>query len=495
MLSKKIALVILDGYGIGENNYKNAIHNADTQNINYLIKNYPSLQIAASEEEVGLGKNQFGNSEIGHLSIGSGRVILNNNAIINDLIKNDNYKNEKLDNIKSRRVHLIGLYSSGLVHSNFEHIEWLTKQLLKQDKQVILHLITDGRDTNMFEFKNFISRVELLLQNENVILGSVGGRYFAMDRDQRWERVQKAFDSMFVLNKNTKLTLQEIFKESFENDLSDEYIEPVSFEFTPLKQFDTVIIANYRSDRILQLGNLIQNANAYEYNNPHYVENVNLVTLFKFPKLNSDYLFEKQNLNNTLGDVLRKNQISQARIAETEKYPHVSFFFDGGIEKKYSSKKQYLIPSPKVATYDLKPQMSASLITQSVIDHYNDHDFFVINYANSDMVGHTGDMKATVLAVKTLDEQIKILYDHFKNNNGVIFLTSDHGNADIMLDEHDQKVTSHTINKVLFVITDKDVALDNETNYNITNIAPTILEYLNLEKPIEMTSKSMLIKK
>ncbi|WP_031488909.1 2,3-bisphosphoglycerate-independent phosphoglycerate mutase [Ureaplasma canigenitalium] len=495
MKRKKIGLVILDGYGIGEANEHNAIYQND-HFIKELLSKYPHNTIHASGRYMGLHDNQFGNSEIGHLTIGAGTIILNDEKQINSFIDDQNYRNPLLDTIKNDYVHIVGLYSTGKVHASHDHIKWLISQLYKRNKKTILHILTDGRDSYKHEFHKFIDEITNFCSKHNAVIKSLGGRYFGMDRDQRWERTSQAFNVMFFNENTTNKTLEEIFNEAHSKNISDEFIEPVSFptEFDfALKENDTVIIANYRADRMMQMCHLLKHSDYFQYRHNKYIENINLFTMVEFPGINSSSLFKKQIINETLGDVLKQNNLRQARIAETEKYAHVSYFFDGGIDKKYPSKTQILVPSKKIKTYDLDPTMSASLITKVAIDFYHQYDVFIINYANADMVGHTGNLEKTKESIKHLDSEIKKLYDYFSNNNGILFITADHGNADCMVDEYKQVITSHTNSKVLFVITDNKVKLKDNVNYSLANVAPTILDYLGIDQPLLM-KESMLEK-
>ncbi|MEJ3586855.1 2,3-bisphosphoglycerate-independent phosphoglycerate mutase [Ureaplasma urealyticum] len=497
-LNKKLALIIIDGLGIGKKDDTNAVYLANPKTLNYLIKNYPTLEISAAQQPIGLLENQAGNSEIGHLTIGAGRIILNDNANINSYTKRLNYESLVLNDINNEIVHIVGMYSNGLVHSNYEHIHWIIKELVKNNNQVVLHLISDGRDDYPYGFAQFIEQINALKTQYNVIIKSLSGRYFAMDRDQRWERTQKAFNTMFIKqDKICEQSLLEVAQSIANHYESDEFVEPIVFnndEKYNLKPYQKVILTNYRSDRMRQLAHLLKPNRKFNYHNPFLIKDIHLITLVPFPDVDAITLFEKQNLNNTLGDVLNDHHIKQARVAETEKYGHISFFFDGGINKHYASKTQYLIPSQKVATYDLCPQMSASLITKTIIDHYFDHDVFIVNYANPDMVGHSGNMKRTIQAILSVDSEIQKLYDFFKKNNGVLMITGDHGNAETMIDANGQIITSHSINDVWFIITDNNIVFDQTQKFSLANIAPTILEYLNIKKPIEIAASSMIKK-
>ena len=303
---------------------------------------------------------------------------------------------------------------------------------------------------------------------------------------------------MFVKqDKICEKTFLEVAQSIANSYKSDEFVQPVVFnddEKYNLKPHQKVILANYRSDRMRQLAHLLKPNKKFHYDNPFLVQDINLITLVPFPDVDAIALFEKQNLNNTLGDVFNKHQIKEARIAETEKYAHISFFFDGGVNKYYSTKTQYLIPSQKVATYDLCPQMSAHLITKTIIDHYFDHYVFIVNYANPDMVGHSGNMQQTIEAILSVDHEVRKLYDFFEKNNGVLMITGDHGNAEMMLDDQKQVITSHSVNDVWFIITDNKVILNSTQKFSLANIAPTILEYLNIAQPIQMTATSMIKK-
>ncbi|MCV3728430.1 2,3-bisphosphoglycerate-independent phosphoglycerate mutase [Ureaplasma miroungigenitalium] len=482
---KKIALVILDGYGIAKDSSTNAITQAQPKFLNSLAAKYPSLKLHASGEKVGLKPDQFGNSEHGHMSIGAGRIIYTDNMYVNQKIKQPNFQHDLLDNIKGERVHLVGIYSRGQVHGNHEHILFLIRYLVQQNKHVLLHLIIDGRDTKPMVFKNHYEELNELIKDQKISIKSISGRYFAMDRDQRWERVQKAYNAMFIQHKQTDL--KKFINDQQAQNISDEFVEPISLGDEVLQPNETVIITNYRADRILQLIHLLKPQSQFTYVNPQHIQPINIFSLTHLKQTDLPFLFSQPVLKNILDDVLQASQIKQARIAETEKYAHVTYFFDAQTKRQHPFKKFFHIPSPRVQNYEQTPGMSASLLTKTVKEQYDNFDFFVINYANADLLGHTGDLKATIKSIQLLDETLADLYDFFvSKKQQTMIITADHGNAEVMYEDN-SICKSHTTNPVPFIITDPSLKL-RSGDFSIAHIAATILDYWNLKVPQEMLS-------
>ncbi|MCV3743717.1 2,3-bisphosphoglycerate-independent phosphoglycerate mutase [Ureaplasma sp. ES3154-GEN] len=490
-MHKKVALVILDGYGIGKNDVSNAIYAAKPLFMDYLRKTYPSLPIHASGLQVGLNKDQFGNSEHGHMCLGAGRVIYSDNNFITKQLKQDNFRHPLLDKIKSEKIHLVGIYSNGEVHGNYQHILMLVKYLNSIKKKVVLHLIADGRDTKPIVLNEHFEELLELVETNNVIIKSVSGRYFAMDRDQRWERVQQAYNAMFVDEQINDL--QTIFEKQKSENISDEFMTPTSLTKDTLAPGDTVIITNYRADRILQLIHLLTPQTMFNYTNPHHIPNLNVISISELKQTNLPYLFSQPQITHTLDDVFVQHQIKQARIAETEKYAHVTYFFDAQRKTTNPFKENFHLPSPKVAFYDQAPAMNASALTDTLINNFSNFDIFIINYANADMVGHTGNFDASIKAIQALDDEIKRLFDFFvQKKKQTLMITADHGNADLMI-ENNQIIKSHTTNLVDFIITDQNVTLNPNPNYSICHVAATLLDYLKL--PIPNVMLHSMIKK
>ncbi|MCV3753857.1 2,3-bisphosphoglycerate-independent phosphoglycerate mutase [Ureaplasma zalophigenitalium] len=480
---KKIALVILDGYGLTNPSPTNAISQAKPSFLNSLMNKYPFLQLHASGEPVGLKHDQFGNSEHGHMSIGAGRLIYTDNMYINQKIKQPNFRHDLLDAIQGVRVHLVGIYSHGQVHGNHEHILFLIRYLIQQNKHVVLHLIIDGRDTKPMVFKNHYQELNELIQKHKVSIKSISGRYFAMDRDQRWDRVQKAYDAMFIKQKQTDLKSFIINHES--QGISDEFVDPISLGDEILQPNETIIITNYRADRILQLIHLLKPQKQFLYQNPRQIQDINIFSLTHLKQTDLPYLFAQPSLKNILDDVLKQHKIQQARIAETEKYAHVTYFFDGQTKRAHPYKHFFHIPSPQVQNYLETPGMSAELLTQTVKKEYSNYDFFVINYANADLLGHTGDLLTTVKSIQILDKTLADLYNFFvETKKQTMIITADHGNAEVMYEDN-CICKSHTTNPVPFIITDSNIKLKN-SDFTIAHIAATILDYWNMTIPQEM---------
>lgn len=498
-MNKKIALIILDGYGISNQKYGNAIAMAKTPTLDYLFKNFPNTQLEASGLAVGLPANQMGNSEIGHMNIGCGRVINGSlNEINNQLNSNEGI--ERLDKISSlikknhSKVHLIGLFSTGGVHSHLNHTIELIKYFQKNDISVIIHCISDGRDTSP---KQFIKDIDKLLKitNEKIIIGSISGRYYAMDRDCRWDRTLLSYEAMIGKTNNMFSNLKKYISNNYKNGITDEFIIPAKNESFKNQEIindnDVVFFTNFRSDRSRQLTHLFKKTNIFSYEKKLFDKNIFLATMTKYENIDSDFVFLKEtNYKNVFGEILSKNKFNQVRIAETEKYPHVTFFFDGGKEIKYQGETKIFIPSPKVKTYDKKPAMSAKLITNSIIENMN-NKIIIANYANLDMVGHTGNLKSTIKAVEFIDQCLKKVYQAAIKNNYVLFITSDHGNAELMLGKNNEIITKHSTNNVPFIVTDKNVKLYQKV-MKLANIAPTILKYLNIPIPKQMVKETII---
>lgn len=511
MEKKKIALLILDGWGIGTKYNSDAIKHAKTPFVESLYIKYPHAKLVASGEAVGLPEGQMGNSEVGHLTIGSGRVIFQELVKIHKSINNGDLAQNKvlkhaLDYAKNsgKNVHFIGLLSDGGVHSHINHIKALCDIATKEgNNKVFIHAFLDGRDTDPKSGANYLK--DLLQHNNNqkntAVLASVIGRYYAMDRDQRWERVKLAYDLLVNAEGiKTKDALSSV-EQQYANNITDEFMkalvcvdeqdEPIA----TIKEGDVVISFNFRTDRAREITIALTQKDIHEYNmhkmNLHYVTMTNYDDSFE----GVNVIFEKDNLSNTLGEVLSKNNKSQIRIAETEKYPHVTFFFSGGREIPFEKEERILIPSPKVATYDLQPEMSAHGITEAIVKELNkgEVDFVCLNFANPDMVGHTGVFEAVVKAVETVDACAQQVVEAGLKNGYSFIIIADHGNADYMINEDGSPNTAHSTNLVPCILIDSE-------NYPIrdgglADIAPTILDLMGIEKAQEMNGNSLLIKK
>lgn len=504
---QKVLLTILDGFGIAPDNEKNAISNANMPTYKYLKTNYPSVQCHASGQWVGLPIGQMGNSEVGHLHIGSGRVLYQSLTLINNSIQNGTfYKNETISNaisnakIKNKALHIIGLLSDGGVHSHIEHIIAILRAgHLQGLKKVYVHAILDGRDTKKDLAKHFIQQLlGAFEQYPEAKLSSISGRYYAMDRDQRWERVQQAYDVMVERRGPEFNNAFDYIDQHYNQDIYDEFIIPASNLQCPegiINDGDSVIFANFRPDRAIQLASVLTN-NKYIYVPKIQRKELFFVSMMKYSDtvLSPYVIFAGNNLTNCLGEWISKNGLKQLRIAETEKIAHVTYFFDGGQDIIFNNEDKILIPSPKVSTYDLKPEMAAIEITNRLNEEIKKdiYDLIVLNFANPDMVGHTGNFAATVKAVETIDQCLQRLYEQCNKNNYTMVITADHGNAEIMIDETGDINKKHTSQLVPLIITNKNIKLNNN-DPSLANIAPTILDILSIKKPDAMTSKTLII--
>ena len=500
--------MILDGWGIAKDPSVSAINKAKTPYIDSLYDKHANSKLITYGAGVGLPEGQMGNSEVGHMNLGAGRIVYQDFARINlDIDENrfndlENLKNPLKELQKNKKkLHLIGLVSDGGVHSHINHLEAILKLTgeMNLDK-VFVHAFTDGRDVDPKSGKGFIDRIEKFSQSNGATLASVIGRYYAMDRDKRWERTKKCYD---LLVNGTGIKSSNIIKsisDSYQNNISDEFIEPivaVDNNNNPkgiIENDDYVIFFNFRTDRGRQLTEVLSQNDFIENGmsklDLEFITMTNYNENFKGIKK----IYEKDNLNDTLGEVLSKNKKKQIRIAETEKYPHVTFFFNGGREEAYTNERRILCQSPKVATYDLKPEMSAFEITDSIIPEIEkgDVDFICLNFANPDMVGHTGVMSAAIKACETVDVCSKRIIEKAQTKNYSILVIADHGNSDIMINKDGSPNTAHTTNMVPLILIDNNIK--KIQNGVLGDIAPTILDIMNIEIPKKMTRKSLIIK-
>ena len=492
---KKVLLCVLDGVGLSKIKDGNALINANKPNIDYLMKEYPNKGINASGTFVGLPDGQMGNSEVGHLTIGAGRIIYQSLELINRAIKDESfYSNESFLNAirhakeNNSKLHIMGLLSDGGVHSHINHIKALLKLCKKEDfSNVYFHIFTDGRDTFKESSISYIDD----LNNEINELGigkicTISGRYYAMDRDKRWDRLKKCYDVIVNNTGNKCDDYKKYITDSYEKGITDEFIEPVIIdESGKIEENDSIIWANFRPDRAIQILRSLVDPNFDGFDRKIF-NNLYLTTMmYVSDDVKSDIAFKKEIIDNTLGIYLSKLGKKQLRIAETEKYAHVTYFFDGGRDLDLNLCDRVLIPSPKVATYDLKPEMSAREITSNLLEKMdNNYDFIFLNFANGDMVGHTGNYDMTKKAIETIDEMIGKLYKKCVEDQYLFIITADHGNAEEMIDENGNVVTSHTTNLVPFIVTDKNLNIDNVNK--LSDIAPFVLNYMNLNLPDEM---------
>ena len=506
-MKNPLMLIIMDGFGISEESQeKSAITEKMTHYLSGFFKNYPTMLLRASGEAVGLPCGQMGNSEVGHMNIGAGRIVYQDLTRINKSIKDESfYKNTALKNAilsakeSNSALHIMGLISDGGVHSHIEHLYALLKMAKKFNMQkVYIHAFLDGRDTSPTSGKSFIKSCENEIKSLRIgKIATLMGRYYAMDRDNRWERVKKAYDAMVsgegIYEKNPIKALENFYQAG----VTDEFIEPtVCDKNAMINSGDSVIFFNFRPDRARQLTHALVDENFDGFIRAKKLNNLNFVCMTQYDEsiLNVKVAFDNEKLENTLSEVLSKNNLTQLKIAETEKYAHVTFFFNGGIEQKYAGEDRTLIPSPKVATYDLKPEMSAFEVTKVAKEKIvsRKYDVIVLNFANCDMVGHTGNFEAAKIAVKTVDKCVRDLVQSILNVGGCAVITADHGNAEKMLDENGEIFTAHTTNPVPLCIIGHDCKLKSAGK--LADIAPTMLEILNLKKPNDMTGESLIIK-
>jgi len=503
---KKIALIILDGWGYGRNDASNAIVAANTPFFDSMLKQYPNSKLEASGTAVGLPAGQMGNSEVGHMNLGAGRVVyqelgrihkaVEDNELPTNAVLKEAFEYAKQNN---ENVHLIGLVSDGGVHSHIKHVKGLCAAAAVYNlDNVFIHAFLDGRDTDPKSGEGFITELEDYIENTNVKLASAIGRYYAMDRDNRWERVKLAYDLMVNGTGQPTDNIIQSIKESYLQDVTDEFIKPIvkvdanGQPLAVIKEGDVVICFNFRTDRGREITVALTQKAFPEYNmhplNLHYITMVPYDETFKNVKV----VFNKEDLTETLGEVLQEAGKNQIRIAETEKYPHVTFFFSGGREKEFTNEKRLLVPSPKVATYDLQPEMSAEGIRDAIIPELKSGwaDFIVLNFANTDMVGHTGVFSAVVKAAETADSCTKAVVETGLANGYSFIIIADHGNADYMINDDGSPNTAHTTNLVPCIVIDDDVKQVKDGK--LGDIAPTILKILGVAIPEKMNGNVLV---
>lgn len=505
-MNKKVILMILDGWGITQNPKVSAIYNAKTPFINSLYHTYPHSELRTDGEHVGLPKGQMGNSEVGHMNLGAGRIVYQNLAKINKAVKENTLKEEQtlIDAFSyaqknHKKVHFLGLVSDGGIHSHSNHLKGLlTLAKNYQLRDVFLHAFTDGRDCDPKSGKFFINDIQKHMQQTTGELATVTGRYYAMDRDHRWERIQLAYNAL-VHGKGTKSSnIEESIAKSYDENITDEFIKPIVMvdkNNTPkatIEKDDVVIFFNFRTDRGRQLTSALSQKDFPDFTMKklplYFVTMTNYDETFQ----NINVVYDSKNIKNTLGEVLETAHKKQIRIAETEKYPHVTFFFSGGREETFRGEKRLLCPSPKVATYDLKPEMSAYEIKDAIIPELKKEevDFVCLNFANGDMVGHTGVFEAAIKACETVDICVKEIITTALEHNYTTLLIADHGNCETMMNPDGTPHTAHTTNPVPLILIDKEItAIQNGI---LGDIAPTVLKLIGIPQPKEMTQHSLI---
>jgi 2,3-bisphosphoglycerate-independent phosphoglycerate mutase len=502
-MKKPLLLMILDGFGIAPDK-GNAIKAAHKPNLDRLFANNPITQIGASGLDVGLPDGQMGNSEVGHTNIGAGRIVYQELTRITKSIKDgDFFTNPALlaaaDNAaaNNKALHLIGLLSDGGVHSHNSHLYALVELAKKRGcKKVYVHALLDGRDVPPSSGKDFVAECAQKLKEIGVgEIATVMGRYYAMDRDNRWERVEKAYAAMVYGEGNQCADPVKAVEDSYQNDVTDEFMIPtVCVKGAEIQANDSVVFFNFRPDRAREITRTFVDPDftGFERRNGFFPLTYICMTQYDVTMPNVQVAFKPQSLENTFGEYISKNGLTQLRIAETEKYAHVTFFFNGGVEKQYPGEDRILVNSPKVATYDMQPEMSAYEVTDKLIDaiHSGKYDVIVLNYANCDMVGHTGVFDAAKAAVEAIDKCVGRVTDAIAEMGGITLITADHGNADKMVDEDGSPFTAHTTNPVPFCVIGYPCKL--RSGGRLADIAPTMLKILGLPQPAEMDGKSII---
>ncbi|WP_252225551.1 2,3-bisphosphoglycerate-independent phosphoglycerate mutase [Clostridium sp. ZBS2] len=512
MSKRPVMLMILDGFGIAPKSEGNAVSLAKKPNFDRLVKNYPASQLQASGLEVGLPEGQMGNSEVGHLNIGSGRIVYQELTRITKAIKDgDFFENESLmkamANAKNNNstLHLMGLLSDGGVHSHIEHLRGLLEFAKKEGIQnVYVHAFMDGRDVAPSSGKEFVEKTETMMAEVGVgKIATISGRYYAMDRDNRWERVELAYNALVLGKGETANSAVEAMKKSYHDNKTDEFVLPTvvlenGAPTATIKNGDSVIFFNFRPDRAREITRAI-NDKVFDGFKRETL-NLTFVTMTQYDKTleGVEVAYKPQTLANTLGEYVSSKGLNQLRIAETEKYAHVTFFFNGGVEKENPGEERVVIPSPKVATYDLKPEMSAYEVTDELLNRLDSdkYDMVILNFANPDMVGHTGVIPAAVKAIESVDECLGKIANKMLEKDGCLFITADHGNAETMIDfSTGNPFTAHTIDPVPFVWVANNTEGKTIKDGKLADIAPTMLNQLGLEVPVEMTGKNLVTTK
>ncbi len=506
-MEKKVILIILDGWGQTQNPKVSAIYKADTPFFDSLIDNYSNASLRTDGLHVGLPEGQMGNSEVGHMNLGAGRIVYQDFVKINNAVQDGSLAEQKVlvdafayAKENGKKVHFLGLLSDGGVHSHIAHLEGLLDAADNFGlKDVYVHAFTDGRDVDPKSGKGFVKEIQDHMQKSTGQLASICGRYYAMDRDQRWARVKLSYDAMVNAVGEKSTDAQASVQKSYDEGVTDEFIKPIVMTdeqgnpVARIEEDDVIVFFNFRTDRGRQLTRALTQENFQEFGMHtiplYYVTMTNYDDSFK----KVEVIYPKDNLTETLGEVLEKNGKKQIRIAETEKYPHVTFFFSGGRETEFDGEKRILCPSPKVATYDLKPEMSAYDIRDAIIPELQkaEADFICLNFANTDMVGHTGVMEAAMKAAEAVDSCLKDVVTAALENGYSSIIIADHGNSETMINEDGSPNTAHTTNPVPLILVEKEK--ENEIGDGVLgDIAPTVLELLNVEQPEAMTRKSLL---
>jgi 2,3-bisphosphoglycerate-independent phosphoglycerate mutase len=507
MPDKRVILIIMDGWGLGKVASSDAIQHANVPFTNSLYSKYPNTTLITCGEDVGLPAGQMGNSEVGHLNLGAGRVVYQELQRINVAVRDGELAHSPVllraisqAKLNNKPFHLLGLVSNGGVHSHINHLKALIDICHAEGlKKVFVHAFTDGRDCDPKSGWSFIKELQEHLDKTTGKIASVSGRYFAMDRDKRWERIHLAYDALVNGKGPTATNAADAIEQSYADNITDEFIKPIVMldetgqPLATIQEGDVALCFNFRTDRCREITQVLTQTDFPEFGMKKLALHYTTMTEYDQTYKDVNVIFETDNLNNTLGEVLQQNGLKQIRMAETEKYPHVTFFFSGGREQPFEGETRIMVASPKVATYDLQPEMSAFELTDKLLPQLDAKtaDFICINYANTDMVGHTGVFSAAVKAAETVDQCVQKVVTTGLNNGYTIFLTADHGNSDYMINEDGSPNTAHTLNPVPFFI------IDNEWRGTIKpgklgDIAPTILTMMKLSIPKEMTGNILI---
>ncbi len=506
-MKKPVALIILDGFALVDKIEGNAVKAAQKPNFDSYYSKYPVTSLGASGFDVGLPDGQMGNSEVGHLNIGAGRVVYQELTRITKAIADgDFFENQELvaameSAAKGKALHLMGLLSDGGVHSHIDHLKGLLEMAKRYKVETVyVHCFMDGRDTPPKSGIDFIKELENFIAENNIgNIATISGRYYAMDRDNRWERVKKAYDAVVLADAPTSKSPTEAMENSYSNDKTDEFIDPVVVldGYKGIENGDSIVFFNFRPDRARELTRAITEDEFDGFERTKVATHYVTMTQYDIKFKNVKVAYRPESLVNTLGEYLADKGLTQLRIAETEKYAHVTFFFNGGREAVYKNESRILVNSPKVATYDLQPEMSAYEVTEKLIEDLetDPKDVIILNYANCDMVGHTGVFGAAKKAVEAVDTCLGKVVSKIQELGGSVLITADHGNAEQMCEEDGSPFTAHTTNRVpLIYVNDDDLDAKLRADGKLCDLSPTILDILGLEKPQEMTGKSLIIK-
>jgi 2,3-bisphosphoglycerate-independent phosphoglycerate mutase len=499
-MNKKVILIILDGWGLTQNPEISAIAQANTPFIDSLFQNYPNAKLYTSGTDVGLPDGQMGNSEVGHMNLGAGRIVYQDLVKINKAIEDKSFFENKVlkDAFLSAKknhkaVHLLGLLSDGGVHSHINHLKALIDMAKDFDQKTYIHAFMDGRDVDPKSGLGFLKETEAYIKNTPVQIATVTGRYYAMDRDNRWDRVKKAYDAMLSGIGEPATDLIEAVEKSYQNNITDEFINPIihtdknDTPMATIQEGDSVIFYNFRTDRGRELTKALHQEDLTDFGMKKLPLHFVTMTIYDDSFKGIEVAYPKEDLKNTLGEIVSKLGKKQIRIAETEKYPHVTFFFSGGKEDAFEGEKRILIPSPKVATYDLQPEMSANEVTDALLPEIQkeEAELIVLNFANGDMVGHTGNFEAAKKAAETVDKNVKRVVTEALKHGYTSILLADHGNVEYMINEDGTPNTAHTTQPVPLILIDNDFKPKIKDSI-LANVAPGILILMGIEKPKEM---------